>query len=130
MLGKFVGEGKFGKVYQNADGETCSKYISLEHLSTDAASSLKREWQVLAPLNSPYIIHAYDWTTEQNQIILKMEYAPNGNLNKFLLDPNKKASLTKERKWSLIVRLLLGLDCFSFCHSISYSSSSFIRSSH
>lgn len=88
-IGKKLGEGKFGSVYLAR--EKVSKFIIAMKVlfknqldKANVIHQLKREVEIQSHLRHPNITRLYGYFHDANRVYLVLEYAPGGELYKYL----------------------------------------------
>lgn len=95
-IGKSLGRGKFGNVYLAR--EKSSKFITALKVLFKAnleknkvLHQLKREVEIQSHLRHPNILRLYGYFHDEARVYLILEYAPGGELYKYLRSqPNKR----------------------------------------
>ncbi|XP_058092182.1 cysteine-rich receptor-like protein kinase 44 isoform X2 [Magnolia sinica] len=105
-----LGEGGFGAVYKgrHSDGQE----IAVKRLSRYSGQGLeefKNEVALIAKLQHRNLVRVLGCCVEGEEKLLIYEYVPNGSLDKFLFDANKKAYLNWERRYKIIGGVARGL---------------------
>ncbi|KAJ1701656.1 hypothetical protein LUZ63_001435 [Rhynchospora breviuscula] len=114
-IGKFLGEGKFGKVYLAREIESgfpvalkvifkekLDKYQFWEHLT--------REIVIQSSLQHPNVLRLFAWFHDETRIFLVLEYAANGELYKLL---RSVGHFTEKRAATYVASLARAL---AYCH--------------
>ncbi|MCE8162849.1 MAG: protein kinase [Candidatus Moeniiplasma glomeromycotorum] len=107
-----IGKGGYGEVYygkwKSQDVAVKKLYLSPHNTSESDIQDIRKEINILKILRNRYIIQYYDTYSDNQELLIIMEYAKNGTLTKFIND-NKE----KEHNWSfntnLIKQIALGL---------------------
>lgn len=88
-----LGEGSFGKVYQVSDRKSNDMYALKilkmwdipAHLHDKLRARFEMEYQT-GCIDSPYVVHAYEYGSVNNNPYILMEYCPNGDLTRLSPD--------------------------------------------
>ncbi len=84
MLGDFIGEGSFGKVYKAwhlyLNKQICIKIVQSDLLNEELENALWSEAQVLQALDHKNIVRLQDLTIQNNQICMLIDYVDGGDL--------------------------------------------------
>ncbi|PVD29079.1 hypothetical protein C0Q70_11676 [Pomacea canaliculata] len=112
QVGKKIGEGSFGKVYEARHKET-DIFWAIKSLNKDKASSMalkqvEREVTILKKVNHPHIINLKEVVESAKRMYLVMELCTGGELADVLTE---KGHFTEEETKILMTRL---------CSAISY----------
>lgn len=106
-----LGSGSYGTVWKairKVDKQTYAmKEIDLNGMTRKEQEECIKETQVLASLDSEFIIKYYDSFLEKGKLFIVTEYASNGNLHDFV--KRQKANLAEDLIWKLFFQMLLGL---------------------
>uniref|UniRef100_A0A804IYR6 Aurora kinase n=1 Tax=Musa acuminata subsp. malaccensis TaxID=214687 RepID=A0A804IYR6_MUSAM len=114
-IGKFIGEGKFGKVYLAREKQ--SGYVvalkvifkaKLEKYRSHA--HLRREIEIQHGLNHPNVLRLFAWFHDETRVFLVLEYAARGELYKLL----KSLHHFSEKRAATYVSSLAG--ALAYCH--------------
>ncbi|XP_049936333.1 uncharacterized protein LOC116263652 [Nymphaea colorata] len=105
-----IGQGGFGLVYRGKlpNGQA----IAVKRLSSESGQGtpeFQNEVQLVAKLQHKNLVRLLGCCTEGGERILVYEYAPNGSLDKFIFDPNKREQLWWEARFSIIEGIAKGL---------------------
>jgi len=115
-IGKPLGEGKFGRVYQ-AQEKAHQRVVALKVLSKSqlsqflAHNQLQREIEIHTHLVHPNVIRCFGYFYDASRVYLVLEYAEKGELYKFL----REAGCFPEEKAAKYITQLC--DALSYCHS-------------
>ncbi|KAJ8513985.1 hypothetical protein OPV22_004419 [Ensete ventricosum] len=114
-IGKFIGEGKFGKVYLAREKQ--SGYVvalkvifkaKLEKYRSHA--HLRREIEIQHGLDHPNVLRLFAWFHDETRVFLVLEYAARGELYKLL----KSLHHFSEKRAATYVSSLAG--ALAYCH--------------
>jgi len=110
-FGSKLGSGSYGVVWlavRKWDKKSYAvKELDLADMGRKEQEECIREVQVLAALDSPYIIKYYDSFLDKGRLYIVMEYATGGNLHTFV---NKfKGDLPENTVWKLFLQVVLAL---------------------
>ncbi|XXG58934.1 hypothetical protein AAC387_Pa04g1114 [Persea americana] len=105
-----LGEGGFGAVYKGIlpDG----KEIAVKRLSINSRQGVKEfmnEVALVAKLHHKNLVRLYGCCVEAQEKLLVYELVPNGSLNYFLFDPDKRPPLDWECRFKIIRGIARGL---------------------
>jgi NIMA (never in mitosis gene a)-related kinase len=109
-----LGVGSYGVVYKvQKKGEKqymVLKQISLFNLDKGQVDEVKNESNILASLNSSFIVKYYDSFVENNNLNIIMEYCDGGDLSNYLSIQSKSGKfLSEERIWKYFIQICVGL---------------------
>ncbi|KAL6637923.1 hypothetical protein ACP70R_025495 [Stipagrostis hirtigluma subsp. patula] len=93
-IGKYIGEGKFGKVYLAREKQ--SGYVVALKVIYKAKlekyrfhAHLRREIEIQRGLNHPNVLRLFAWFHDEERVVLVLEYAARGELYKVLRDAGR-----------------------------------------
>ncbi|URD99524.1 serine threonine-protein kinase [Musa troglodytarum] len=114
-IGKFIGEGKFGKVYLAREKQSgyvvALKVIFKAKLEKYRAHAhLRREIEIQHGLNHPNVLRLFAWFHDETRVFLVLEYAARGELYKLL----KSLHHFSEKRAATYVSSLAG--ALAYCH--------------
>ncbi|MCE8162864.1 MAG: protein kinase [Candidatus Moeniiplasma glomeromycotorum] len=103
IVKKFISRGGYGEVYYGEwkSQEVAVKKLYLSNTSKSDLKDIQKEISILKNLRNRYIIQYYDTYSDNQELLIIMDYAENGTLTKFIND-NKN----KEHNWELNVKLI------------------------
>ncbi|CAL4959004.1 unnamed protein product [Urochloa decumbens] len=114
-IGKYIGEGKFGKVYLAREKQ--SGYVVALKVTYKAKldkyrfhAHLRREIEIQSGLDHPNVLRLFAWFHDEERVVLVLEYAARGELYKVL----RAAGHFTERTASTYVASLAG--ALAYCH--------------
>ncbi|WVZ60671.1 hypothetical protein U9M48_010662 [Paspalum notatum var. saurae] len=114
-IGRYIGEGKFGKVYLAREKQ--SGYVVALKVIYKAKlekyrfhSHLRREIEIQHSLNHPNVLRLFTWFHDEERVVLVLEYAARGELYKVL----RAAGCFTERTAATYVASLAG--ALAYCH--------------
>ncbi|TVU44859.1 hypothetical protein EJB05_04320 [Eragrostis curvula] len=114
-IGKYIGEGKFGKVY--VAREKKSGYVVALKVMFKAKlrkyrfhAHLRREIEIQNSLDHPNVLRLFAWFHDEERIVLVLEYAARGELYKVL----RAAGRFNERTAATYAASLAG--ALAYCH--------------
>lgn len=125
-----LGQGGFGKVYlckEKATGiQYAIKYIDISFFMSkaDLVKEIFRESKTLSVLQHKRIVDLKRTFLYNNNIVLIMDYAPGGELKKYVMD-NK--GVEEVSKYFFISQIYIHLPCEGYSHQI-ITNSNFISS--
>ncbi|CAI0460703.1 unnamed protein product [Linum tenue] len=105
-----LGQGGFGVVYKGKmmDGQE----IAVKRLSTTSKQGLEElqtEVMLVAKLLHQNLVKLLGFCIDEEEKLLVYEYLPNGSLDKFLFDQNRRLKLNWEMRYNIIVGIARGL---------------------
>ncbi|KAK3145972.1 hypothetical protein QOZ80_3BG0259930 [Eleusine coracana subsp. coracana] len=114
-IGKYIGEGKFGKVYLAREKKSgyvvALKVMFKEKLEKYRFHAhLRREIEIQSGLDHPNVLRLFAWFHDEERIVLVLEYAARGELYKVL----RSASRFSESTAATYVASLAG--ALAYCH--------------
>ncbi|XP_042449387.1 serine/threonine-protein kinase Aurora-3-like [Zingiber officinale] len=114
-IGKFIGEGKFGKVYLAREKQSgyvvALKVIFKAKLEKYRSHShLRREIEIQHNLNHSNVLRLFAWFHDETRVFLVLEYAARGELYKLL----KSLHHFSEKRTATYVASLAG--ALAYCH--------------
>ncbi|KAG2545650.1 serine/threonine-protein kinase Aurora-3-like [Panicum virgatum] len=114
-IGKYIGEGKFGKVYLAREKQ--SGYVVALKVTYKAKlekyrfhAHLRREIEIQHGLDHPNVLRLFAWFQDEERVVLVLEYAARGELYKVL----RAAGHFTERTAATYVASLAG--ALAYCH--------------
>ncbi|VAH08789.1 serine/threonine-protein kinase Aurora-3 isoform X1 [Triticum aestivum] len=114
-IGKFIGEGKFGKVYLGREKQ--SGYVVALKVTYKAKlqkyrfhAHLRREIEIQHGLDHPNVLRLFAWFHDAERVVLVLEYAARGELYKLL----RSVGHFSERTAATYVASLAG--ALAYCH--------------
>ncbi|XVE51186.1 hypothetical protein DITRI_Ditri02bG0019300 [Diplodiscus trichospermus] len=105
-----LGQGGFGAVYKGT--LTGGELIAVKRLSTNSSQGdleFKNEVQLVGKLQHKNLVRLLGFCLERNERLLIYEFLPNASLDKYLLDPVKRACLDWGRRYKIIRGIARGL---------------------
>ncbi|KAK3149240.1 hypothetical protein QOZ80_3AG0214780 [Eleusine coracana subsp. coracana] len=114
-IGKYIGEGKFGKVYLAREKKSgyvvALKVMFKEKLEKYRFHAhLRREIEIQSGLDHPNVLRLFAWFHDEERIVLVLEYAARGELYKVL----RSAGRFSESTAATYVASLAG--ALAYCH--------------
>jgi hypothetical protein len=110
-LDKVLGSGTYGRTFLATDlqvkTEVALKTVDLETFDGAAAKLLLREARLAASISHPFVINILDVAELPDRVVVVMEYADNGNLEKHL---KKHGRLTLPEGVRFLRELLMALE--------------------
>ncbi|OWM65970.1 hypothetical protein CDL15_Pgr015395 [Punica granatum] len=105
-----LGEGGFGVVYKGRlqDGQDAA-VKRLFRSSAQGTAEFKNEVEVVAKLQHRNLVRLLGFCMEGEEKILVFEYMPNGSLDYFLFDSEKRGLLDWSRRYSIISEIAQGM---------------------
>nr|CAB3498081.1 unnamed protein product [Digitaria exilis] len=114
-IGKYIGEGKFGKVYLAREKQ--SGYVVALKVTYKAKlekyrfhAHLRREIEIQHGLDHPNVLRLFAWFHDEERVVLVLEYAARGELYKVL----RTAGHFSERTAATYIASLAG--ALAYCH--------------
>ena len=114
VLGR-LGSGSYGtvfKVRRKADGQVyVSKAIRIAELAYKEQMDAIKEVQLLAEMDSPFIVRYYDSFVDGDSLHIVMEHCERGDLSRHLRRAGERGAkgLAERHVWSVLVQIALGL---------------------
>uniref|UniRef100_A0A0N5CGP0 Aurora kinase n=1 Tax=Strongyloides papillosus TaxID=174720 RepID=A0A0N5CGP0_STREA len=117
-IGKLMGSGQFGKVYLAKTRKEkficCLKIINMKNLRThNDYKQLEKEVSIHKDLNHPYILQLYNWFQDKNKVVLVLECAMYGSMDKDL----KNSDLGYYDAKTACKYTIQITDALNYCHS-------------
>ncbi|XP_020276059.1 putative receptor-like protein kinase At4g00960 isoform X2 [Asparagus officinalis] len=100
-----LGEGGFGPVYKGIHG---GKEIAVKRLSKNSkqgSAEFKNEVKLIAKLQHRNLVRLLACCVERDEKLIVYEFLPNGSLDAFLCDPNRRAQLD----WYTRIQIISGI---------------------
>ena len=110
-----IGSGSFGtvfKVRRIQDGKTyVIKNVRISDLSKKEQMEAINEVDILAKMDSPYVVKYFDSFIAHNCLQIVMEYCNKGDLQKMIKRAQKKemSSLGEKSTWNIVIQIFLGM---------------------
>ena len=105
-----IGAGGMATVYL-ADDERLGRQVAIKRLraesSEDAAERFRREAQLAASLNHPNVVTVYDILSDEDAVLIVMEYVAGSDLGRRL---KKRDPIPRERSLAILADVASGLD--------------------
>ncbi|XP_066362383.1 serine/threonine-protein kinase Aurora-3-like isoform X2 [Miscanthus floridulus] len=114
-IGKYIGEGKFGKVYLAREKQS-GYVVALKVIFKPKLEKyrfhphLRREIEIQRDLDHPNVLRLFAWFHDEEKVVLVLEYAARGELYKVL----RAAGRFDERTAATYVASLAG--ALAYCH--------------
>uniref|UniRef100_A0A8R7QJT7 Protein kinase domain-containing protein n=1 Tax=Triticum urartu TaxID=4572 RepID=A0A8R7QJT7_TRIUA len=114
-IGKFIGEGKFGKVYLGRERQS-GYVVALKVIYKTKLEKyrfhghLRREIEIQHGLDHPNVLRLFAWFHDAERVVLVLEYAARGELYKLL----RSVGHFSERTAATYVASLAG--ALAYCH--------------
>ncbi|CAI0460652.1 unnamed protein product [Linum tenue] len=105
-----LGQGGFGVVYKGK--MVGGQEIAVKRLSTGSKQGLEElqtEVMLVAKLLHQNLVKLLGFCIDEEEKLLVYEYLPNGSLDKFLFDKNRRLKLNWEMRYNIIVGIARGL---------------------
>ncbi|CAN6463736.1 unnamed protein product [Victoria cruziana] len=104
-----LGRGGFGPVYK---GELDGRLVAVKRLSERSGQGLKEfmnEVILIAKLQHKNLVRLLGYCVERAETMLIYEFMPNGSLDAFFYDPQKRKSLDWEKRFNIIMGSARGI---------------------
>ncbi|KAF3776266.1 Cysteine-rich receptor-like protein kinase 25 [Nymphaea thermarum] len=104
-----LGQGGFGPVYK---GELNGRPVAVKRLSQNSLQGLKEfmnEVILIPKLQHKNLVRLLGCCLERGEKLLVYEFMPNGSLDAFLKDPEKRKSLDWKRRFNIIMAAARGI---------------------
>uniref|UniRef100_A0A7C9CID1 non-specific serine/threonine protein kinase n=1 Tax=Opuntia streptacantha TaxID=393608 RepID=A0A7C9CID1_OPUST len=106
-----LGEGGFGVVYKGkfGDGQEVAIKRYSRNSSTQAINDFKVEAHLLGRLQHRNLVKLLGFCIQGEELLFVYEFMPNTSLDRFLFDPERRASMNWERRCKIIDGIARGL---------------------
>ena len=118
-----LGKGQFGTVYKGMHCEDSSKIFAIKAVNKESVQKdayvhklFQTEVEVMTKINSPNIMHLYEFIETANNYYLVIQYCNNGDLEKYLA---KHGKLPEDQAVYFLMQIMNGFQTLNF-HKIMH----------